>query len=89
MLPAASVPEDFYAVFCIALLGISDLYVNVQYDNPVICLYTDMRYDIPAVIIIFIIMYLYIYVTNLGCVRGQYHTNNEQTQSVEGIIWFN
>ena len=25
-------------------------------------------------------------VTNLGCVRGQYHTNNEQTQSVEGII---
>ena len=23
---------------------------------------------------------------NLGCVRGQYHTNNEQTQSVEGII---
>ena len=28
-------------------------------------------------------------VTNLGCVRGQYHTNNEQTQSVEGIIWFN
>ena len=28
-------------------------------------------------------------VTNLGCVRGQYHTNNEQTQSVEGIIWIN
>ena len=27
-----------------------------------------------------------VYVTNLGCVRGQYHTNNEQTQSVEGII---
>ena len=25
-------------------------------------------------------------VTNLGCVRGQYHTDNEQTQSVEGII---
>ena len=28
-------------------------------------------------------------VANSGCVRGQYHTNNEQTQSVEGIIWFN
>ena len=28
----------------------------------------------------------YACVTNLGCVRGQYHTNNEQTQSVEGII---
>ena len=25
-------------------------------------------------------------VTNLGWVRGQDHTNNEQTQSVEGII---
>ena len=25
-------------------------------------------------------------VTNLGCVRGQYHTNNEQTQSDECII---
>ena len=29
---------------------------------------------------------IYIYVTNLGWVRCQYHTNNEQTQSVEGII---
>ena len=28
-------------------------------------------------------------VTNLGWVRGQDHTNNEQTQSAEGIIWFN
>ena len=28
-------------------------------------------------------------VTNLGVVRGQDHTNNEQTQSVDGIIWFN
>ena len=28
-------------------------------------------------------------VTNLGCVEGQYHTNNEQTQSDECIIWFN
>ena len=26
------------------------------------------------------------YVTNLGVVRGQDHTNNEQTQSVDGII---
>ena len=25
-------------------------------------------------------------VTNLGEVRGQDHTNNEQTQSVDGII---
>ena len=25
-------------------------------------------------------------VTNLGWVRGQDHTNNEQTQSAEGII---
>ena len=25
-------------------------------------------------------------VTNLGCVEGQYHTNNEQTQSDECII---
>ena len=25
-------------------------------------------------------------VTNLGCVGGQYHTNNEQTQSDEYII---
>ena len=32
------------------------------------------------------ICYKGISVTNLGCVRGQYHTNNEQTQSVEGII---
>ena len=31
-------------------------------------------------------LFIYIYVTNLGCVGGQYHTNNEQTQSVEGII---
>ena len=28
----------------------------------------------------------YKYVTNLGCVGGQYHTNNEQTQSDECII---
>ena len=26
------------------------------------------------------------YVTYLGCVRGQYHTNNEQTQSDDGVI---
>ena len=26
------------------------------------------------------------HVTNLGEVRGQDHTNNEQTQSVDGII---
>ena len=30
-----------------------------------------------------------VYVTNLGCVGSQYHTNNEQTQSDECIICFN
>ena len=56
MLPAASVPADFYiwtlyAVFCIALSGISDLYVNVH-----IC---NMTFRLLPVIIIYIIMYLW------------------------------
>ena len=38
-------------------------------------------YDLFAVIESF-----HVGVTNLWCVRGQYHTNYEQTQSVEGII---
>ena len=72
MLPAASVPADFYtrtfqAVFCFALLCISDFYINILYDIPAIWLLHKCTVWHSGDFTV-IIMYLFVYDVVIPCV---------------------